>query len=271
MRMMNTLSAIALSVAMIPAVANAQASGDIRVEVVHGGNTDLSLTPVWFGFHNGDFDTFTSGEAASAAVEAIAEVGVVGPISDAFTAAPGIPGDIQGVALAGAPMTSNPPPIQPGETGLGFVTPVNPSSYQYFSFLSMIVPTNDTFIGNGDPLAHRVFNDLDQLIDEAGNPTSVREIEIFRFYDAGTEVDGGIGAAFQSGANGADGVDQNGLISLNPDLSTFLGTTDATGLDINDIITPGELIATIRISQVPEPGTLVLAGLAGLGLAFRRR
>lgn len=259
---------LALTVALIPSLAAAQASGDIQVDVVHGGNTDLSLTPVWFGFHNGTFDTFSSGEAASPAVEAIAELGAVDPITADFSAAPGIPGDIQGVAAAAG---NGVPPIEPGEVGQGFVTPINPSGYQYFSFLSMIVPTNDTFIGNGDPLAYRVFNDLDQLIDEAGNPTNVREIEVFRYYDAGTEVDGGIGAAFQQGSNGMLGVEQDGLISLNPDLSVFGGTTDVTGRSINDVITAGELIATIRISQVPEPGTIAMATLAGLGLAFRRR
>lgn len=266
--MRKTLTAITLSIALAPALAAAQASGDIQVDVIHGGNTDMSLTPVWFGFHNGTFDTFNSFETASPALEAIAELGDVGPIMADFTAAPGIPGDIQGVAAAAG---NGVPPIEPGETGQGFVTPINPSGYQYFSFLSMVVPTNDTFIGNGDPLAYQVFNDLDQLIDENGVPTNVREIEIFRFYDAGTEVDGGIGAAFQAGAIGTEGVDQNGAVTLNPDLSGFIGVSDVTGRTINDVLVGGELVATIRISQVPEPTAIAMLALSGLGLAVRRR
>lgn len=272
------------ALAALPLVATAavaQGIGDIRVEFVHGNQTDLSFTPLWFGFHNGGFDTFNTGTALTVdpadtsllaqigrGVESIAEVGQVGLITSAFTNAPGIPGDVQGVAAAAG---NGVPPIEPGETGVGFATPVNPSNYQFFSFLSMVVPTNDTFIGNSDPLAFRVFNDLDQLIDANGVPTSVREIEVRRFYDAGTELDGGPGAAFQQGVDGALGTSTSEPVSLFPSLAAFSGVTDVTGRVISDVLTgtESELIGTIRISIVPEPSTLVLGAVGLLGL--RRR
>lgn len=261
---------IATTLGMLPTLAGAQAIGDLRIAVEHAGNTDFSLTPLWFGFHNGAFDTFDTGSAASPALEAIAELGSVAEITAAFTAAPGVPGDIQGVAAAAG---NGVPPIEPGETGIGFATPVNPAGYQYFSYLSMVVPTNDTFIGNGDPFAHQVFNGSGDLIDASGNLTNERVIQIFgsNVYDAGTEVNDGIGAAFTDGQNGMAGNAEGGIVALGSDLTAFLGSTDVTGRVITDTIGSGELLATIRISLVPEPTTALLATLAMVGVVCRRR
>ena len=187
-----------------------------------------------------------------------------------FSAAPGIPGDIQGVAAAAG---NGVPPIEPGETGVGYVTPINPSGYQYFSFLSMLVPTNDTFIGNDNPLAYRVFNDDDQLIDENGIPVTERVITLFAsdIYDSGTEVNSGFGAAFTQGQVGTDGTDEGGVVTAGSDLSAFLGATDVTGRLIDDPLGSAEVLATIRISQVvPEPASGMLL-LAGLAVVARRR
>ena len=261
---------VAVGLGIVPAVANAQAIGDIRIAVEHAGNTDFSLTPLWFGIHNGNFDTFDSGSAASPALEALAELGMTGPITADFTAAPGVPGDIQGTIVAA---DNGVPPIEPGETGVGFVTPVNPAAYQYFSFLSMLVPTNDTFIGNGDPFAHQIFNAAGELIDASGALTGERVIQIFdsSIYDAGTELNDGVGAAFTQGVDGTLGNEENGVVTLGGDLSAFIGATDVTGRVINDGIAPGELLATISISIVPEPTSAVLMGLAGIGVVCRRR
>lgn len=246
-----------------------QASGDIRVAVTHGNQTDFSLTPAWFGFHNGQFDSFNVGEAASSplgtnSVELIAELGQTDPITADFTAAPGIPGDIQGVVAAA---DNGVPPIEPGETGVGYVTPINPAGYQYFSYLSMLVPTNDTFVGNDNPFAYRVFNDAGELIDANGEVTNAVTISIFGsdLLDAGTEVnDGALGPAFTQGQVGTEGADENGVVTVGSDLSSFLGNTDVTGRVINDTLLADELLATITISLVPEPTT----GLLAMGAVF---
>ncbi|MEM8781236.1 MAG: spondin domain-containing protein [Planctomycetota bacterium] len=265
---------LGLGPAFTQTTAGAQAIGDIQIDVAHGNNTDLSITPLWFGFHNGAFDSFDVGSAADAvlgtnAVELIAELGDVSQITADFTAAPGIPGNIQGVVAT----TTGAPPIEPGEIGTGFVTPINPSAYQYFSFLSMIVPTNDTFIGNDDPFAYRVFDDDDNLIDEFGNVTTSRTITLTAgdVLDAATEINNGLGAAFTQGQDGTLGTDENGVVTIGSDLSAFLGATDVTGRVINDLITGDEVLATITISIVPEPATASLLGLGALALVRRKR
>jgi len=50
----------------------------------------------------------------------------------------------------------------------------------------MVIPTNDSFIGNGDPLAYQVFNALGEINDMTG----VFTIQVFGsdIWDAGTEV-----------------------------------------------------------------------------------
>lgn len=246
--------------------AHAQANGDIQVTVTNEGNSDFFLTPAWFGFHNGAFDLFDAGSAASAALEALAEDGIVSGLQADFTAAPGVPGDIQGVAanpagFGGAPV------IDPGETATAFVTPINPAAYQYFSFASMVIPTNDTFIGNGDPLAYQVFNSAGEINDASGTFT----IQIFgsNLYDAGTEVNDTLGAAFSTAAGVSS--DENGVVSILPDLSNLIGTNTPAGTTINDLIAPNELLATITVSVVPEPASAGLLLGSGMLLAWRRR
>ena len=110
------------------------------VEVTNGTNTDFFATPVWFGLHDGTFDFFDQGTAASSALELIAELGDASTLIADFEADPASPGDINGLVFGGA---TGVPPISPGETGIGSFNTINPASYQFFSFASMVVPTND--------------------------------------------------------------------------------------------------------------------------------
>ena len=244
----------------------AQANGDIQVSVTNEGNSDFFLTPTWFGFHNGAFDLFDAGGAASAALEALAEDGIVDGLRADFTAAPGVPGDIQGVAsnpagFGGAPV------IDPCETATTFVTPINPAAYPYFTFASMVIPSNDTFIGNDNPFAYQVFDAAGNINDPSGTFT----IQVFGsdLYDAGTEVNDTLGAAFST--IGGLSSDENGTVSILPDLSNFVGTSTPAGTTINDLIGTGELLATIEISVVPEPASAGLLLGSGMLLAWRRR
>lgn len=257
-------AAACLYLAMSPA-AFSQANGDIKIDVTNEGNSDFFLTPVWFGFHNGAFDLFNPGEAVSSSLEALAEDGITSGLTADFTAAPGVPGDIQGVVFGN---DSAPPPINPGETGTAFVTPINPAGYQFFSFASMVIPSNDTFIGNSDPFAYQVFNSAGEINDASGTFT----IQVFgdRLYDAGTEENDALGAAF-SAAGGIATDTIGGVATLNPDLSNFLNTGTAAGTTISDLIEPGELLATITVTVVPEPASASLIGISLAALALRRR
>ncbi|MCY7283119.1 MAG: spondin domain-containing protein [Cyanobacteria bacterium CAN_BIN43] len=126
----------------------------IEIENLAPTNGTL-LTPVWFGIHNGTFDTYDRGRPVSPGLESLAEDGAVDLISREFNLA-GF-GTVQGavLGLAGAPG-----PIDPGETASVTVT-LNGSDLtsRYFSYASMIIPSNDFFISNGNERAHQIFND----------------------------------------------------------------------------------------------------------------
>jgi hypothetical protein len=259
--------AVAATAVMTPApAAHAQAVGDVQFTVTNEGNSDFFLTPVWFAFQNGGFDLFDAGAAASPALEALAEDGIVSGLQADF-AGSGQPGNIQGVA-ANAAGFGGAPVIDPGETATAFVTPINPASYQYLTFASMVIPSNDAFIGNADPLAYQVFTPAGAIND----PSGVFTIEILAsdIWDAGTEVNNTQGAAF---SNGNPATDENGVVTLAPDLSNFVGTQTAAGTTINDLFSGDEVVATISVSlvPVPEPASAALVGAGALALLRRRR
>jgi hypothetical protein len=110
------------------------------------------LTPAWVAFHDGSFDSYDGGAPASPELERLAEDGNTGPISDLFLATtPGVDATI--VSDTGIP------PIAPGETAtMTFVLDGRDVANRYFSYASMIIPSNDAFIANGNPTAHRIFN-----------------------------------------------------------------------------------------------------------------
>lgn len=242
---------------------------DLRITVTNEGNSSFTLTPLWFAFQDGGFDFFDVGSPASSSLESIAEDGVIDGLVSDF-AGSGQPGNRQGAVFApggfgGAPV------IEPGETGTAYITPINTANYRYFSFASMIIPSNDTFIGNSDPMAHRVFNDAGEIND----PSGVYTISVLGsgLYDAGTEDNLGMGAAFST-VGGAATDTVGGNIAATGDLMEFLNTTTPAGGTITDFISAGDLVATITISSVPEPATSAMAlfGVLGcMGLARRRR
>lgn len=236
---------------------------DIHVSIKNEGNSDFFLTPLWFGLHDGTFDLFNPGETASVSLEALAEGGDVSGLEADFGSS------FQGVAANSAGF-GGAPVIDPGETAMASITPMNPVNYRYFSYASMIIPSNDVFIGNGNPLAYEVF-------DAAGNFNGPVTIQIFgnNIWDAGTEVNDTMGAAF-SGVGGTAS-DEGGTVALlaSGGLDNFLNTGIAPGGTIGNLIAADDLLATITISQaaVPEPSAGLMLGLGGilLGLVRRRR
>jgi len=251
--------------AVLALVFAANASADvIQISVTNnqpaGG---FAFAPVWFGLHDGTYQTFTAGGAASSTIQTTAELGTPSALLTAFAGH----GDQTVVGSA---------PIGPGSGGSSVLNVADPSMNRFLSFASMVVPSNDFFMGNADPLAFEIFS-------AAGAFLGPRTIQVYgsNIWDAGTEVnDITFGAAFIVGDDITDHVDQGGVIALvfgGPDqasyLNSMLGRATPYGYDISHLISANDLIATIQISSVPEPSSLILlgAGAAGLLIASARK
>ena len=96
--------------------------------------------PVWVGVHDSSFDLYDCGTPTSSALEALAQDGNNDPIIADFAAAPS---GIFDRVVGGAP-------ICPGETvELPFEFALVPGATHYFSYASMILPSNDAFVAIG--------------------------------------------------------------------------------------------------------------------------
>lgn len=184
------------------------------------------LTPVWVAFHNGNFDTYNRGEAVSPAFERLAEDGDTGPLSMAFSGVVGpAAGMGQDATLLEPDGFPGMPIFDPGNSSTK-VFDVNPTSESYFSFASMVIPSNDAFIGNDNPQAYNVF-------DEDGN---VRSFDIYvngdQVLDAGSEQNTEVDAAFLNQAAGDAGVVENGVVMRHSGFNGSVANPDGTPVNI---------------------------------------
>lgn len=249
-------------VALMAAPALAQ-TVEIRIENLQpsGG---MSFTPFWVGFHDGSFDVFDSGARATAGITAIAELGDTGPLSSRFSME-----QPMGVDATFAD-PSGPPVFSPGESASMRFDVGDATRNRYFNYASMVVPTNDLFVGNG--MAREIF-------DASGNFLGPVTINIFgrNVYDNGTEVNDILdGAAFIAGIDATAGTDEFEDIQLffsrpgaDDYLASIIGVTTAPGDQITRVFTEDDLIG--RITIVPAPGVASVGLLGGLGLLARRR
>ena len=142
------------------AMAMPAAATTLRITITNDqANNGFALTPVYTAFHNGDFDSYDPGVAATPGLEALAEVGNFGPIRDERIAAT----TGNGNPSTGAVFSSFTPdggrrPLFGGESATVDVDITNIATQRYFSFLSMVIPTNDLFVGNGNPFAFELFD-----------------------------------------------------------------------------------------------------------------
>ena len=234
----------------------------------------FAITPLYTAFHDGTFDAFDVGDEASDGVEVIAETGAASTVAGERL-------DVDPDSVGGVVNTSaGPPPIQPGETA-SIEIDVEASSALYFTYLAMLLPSNDTFIGNDNPLAYQIF-------DDAGNFLGPQTINVtgLDIYDAGTEANGLLGSAFVAGQDiGLSPDDSSDVITQGIfDLDVFAGATLATLETLTDdlgrldfLSDPANFsVVSITIEEVapiplPASAAAMLLALGGLGFASRKR
>jgi Spondin_N/PEP-CTERM motif len=249
--------------AWLPALAS---SAELNIKVTNNQPSGgFTFSPVWVGIHDGTFDLFDPGSAASSQIEALAELASAGPLSALFA------GHGVGKVLA---TTDAVPPFNPGETNSTNVSITDPTTTRFLSFGAMVVPSNDLFIGNPNPTAFELFNASGQF----NGPLS---IQIFgrNVWDAGTEVNDVFdGGAFIVGVDITQGTTEGGVahLFLSDDptsgayLNSILGQSTPIG-PITSIFGANDLLATIQISSVPEPSTFAMAGFGALAFTWKLR
>lgn len=218
-----------------------------------------SFAPLRLGFGNGTFDSFNNGAAANAAIVSVAEGGSGSAWFPAFAAAEpsATLGSVGGALLPGASAMSS------------FV--VDPMVNPFFTFASMVIPSNDLFIGNDNPQAFRLFDAAGALILNSISQS------VSQIWDAGSEVADPLNAAFVVGGDNDARTPQNGVVSFSAsELGAFNGVTTAAGYVFSNaglVGNPDVYRISFAVSAVPEPGSIALVstGLLAMGWVARRR
>jgi len=209
------------------------------------------LTPFWVGFHNGNFDTYDRDAPVSHNLERLVEDGNTAPLSEEFLASGFgiVDGTIAGLEGEAAG------PIDPGETVTAtFTLESTEATSRYFSYASMIIPSNDAFIANGDPLVREIF-------DADGNFLGAEFIVAgSQILDAGSEVNDELpeSTPFLGQATPDTGVAENGVVTVHPGfleggriLSEDGSSNNGLAFTGADFTAEGYQIARITITEEP--------------------
>ncbi|MFG0319140.1 MAG: spondin domain-containing protein [Planctomycetota bacterium JB042] len=159
------------------------------------------LTPPWVAFHDGTFDVYDDGVAASAALESMAEDGDSDGLAAAFVGA--ATGQAQG-RLGFAP-------IAPGGTAAAdFLLDPTTTTARFGTMVAAVIPSNDAFVGNEDSLGVPIF-------DVGGNLVATNLfLDGGDVWDAGTEVNDELPASthFLGQETPGTGTDEGGTVGL---------------------------------------------------------
>jgi len=238
----------------------------VTVENLAPANS-ISFAPFRFGLSNGTFDAFNEGSPgfllgnpgiADAPIVTIAEGGNGTTWFPAFTAA-------EPNSNTGTVFGPGGPPILPGQSNSAVFT-VNTAN-RFFQYASMVVPSNDHFIGNDSPFEQPIF-------DAAGNLVVTSFTEQARsIWDAGSETQNPLNAAFLVVGNNDLRVNENLPVRFDfAGLSAFNGLATAGGYNFNsNLLSADSSIIRISFEIVPEPVSLGLISAGAFGLLRRRR
>ena len=145
------------------------AGGSVTYEVTVTNETGgQPFTPPLAVTHKKSLDVFEVGQLASFGVKEIAENGNLGPLADAL----GMDNKVSDLVIALPSSPSAPPPILPGDSRTFTITAAKGA--KFFSFVSMLICTNDGFTG----------------LDGVRLPKDDDDASVFTLaaYDAGTEI-----------------------------------------------------------------------------------
>lgn len=173
--------------------------------------------------------------------------------------------DSQGTFIA------NGGPIADGQSATVEIDIANPAVNQYLTLLAMVVPSNDTFFGNDDPLLWRLFDDNGDLalnsfdvtasmVYDAGSEVNEFDTSTQADIVASTEENGVITSIFDEDADGDNGFENLAQLFGLGDVSNITRDTVLFSVSISDV-TPVPL---------PASAPLLLAGVGFLGWRARR-
>jgi hypothetical protein len=211
---------------------------DLKVKVENLTNSGgVFLTPLWVAFHDGSFDSYTLGEQASIGVERIAEDGNPADLRGLFASSSSGQDAVifNPEGFAGAPI------FEPGSSST-MVFDVDGSTQKYFSYANMVIPSNDAFVANDNPLEH-------QLFDENGDFVGPISFIVWgsQVLDAGTEENNESDAAFinQSAANTGNTTTEN--IAIHAGYNGSVTNLDATPVNIlGGTVASGDVIDSAK-------------------------
>ncbi len=254
-RVLNGIGAVVIAVALTPPAPAA----DINITVTNDQPTGgFALAPVWFGVQNGSFNVFSQASSASSQITTLAQFGNTAPLASLFA------GNGPETTLTSG---NSLPQFLPGQSASTILSVSNPTVDQYLSYAGMVVPSNDFFMGNANPL---------QIFNSTGSFEGPLTIKIYgsNVWDSDTEQQSTMfGLTFIKGQTPGGGTQiTGGAITpflSEPGSSAFLqsidGLTTNAGYDISHVFSANDLIATIQVSSVPEPSSVVLLGLGVAG------